>query len=76
MFIDTNVVAYFDSFGTKNIPQDALNKVKDQSIPCNISRIQDDDSIMCVLYYITFIEYMFEEKTLLGSYNLFSPSHY
>ena len=56
LFIDRNTAVYFDSFGTEYIPQEVLNKIEDKSITHNIFRIQDDDSIMCGFYCITFIE--------------------
>ena len=34
-------------------------------------RIQDSDSIKCEFYCITFIEYMFEGKSLLDYSNVF-----
>ena len=58
LFIDRNKVVYFHSFRIEYIPQELLNKIKDKSITCNIFRIQFDDSIICGLYCITFIEYM------------------
>ena len=42
----------------------------------NISRIQDDDSIMCGFYCIAFIEYMLAGKTLLDYTNSISPNDY
>ena len=72
LFIDRNLVAYFDSFGIEYIPQEVLNKIKDKSITHNIFRIQDNESIMCGFYCITFIEYMLAGKTLLEYTNLFS----
>ena len=38
--------------------------------------MQDDDAIMCGLYCIAFIEYMFAGKTLSYYTNLFSPNDY
>ena len=46
----THIIAY--------ILQGVLNKIKDKSITYNVFRIQDNDSIMCGFYCITFIEYM------------------
>ena len=56
---------YFDFFGIKYRIQEGLSKIKDKTITHNIFGIQDDDSIMCGFYCITFIEYMFAGKTLL-----------
>ena len=65
---------YFDSFGINYILQEVLCKIKDKSIIHNIFRIQDDGSIMCGFYCITFIEYMLTGRTLLDYTNLFSPN--
>ena len=76
LFIDRNTAVYFDSFGIENILQEALNKIRDKSITHNIFRIQDEDSIMCGFYCITFIEYILAGKTLLDYTNLFSLNGY
>ena len=57
-------------------PQKTLSKIKDKSIIHNIFSIQDDDSIMCGFYCITFIEYVMAGKLLLDYTNLFSPNDY
>ena len=76
LFIDRNTAVYSDSFGTEYIPQEVLNKIKDKSITHNIFKTQDNDSIMCGFYCITFIDYMLAGKTLLDYTNLFSPNDY
>ena len=76
LFIDRNTAVYSDSFGIEYIPQEVLNKIKDKSITHNIFKIQDNDSIMCGFYCITFIDYMLAGKTLLDYTNLFSPNDY
>ena len=58
LFIKTNEVIYFDSFGIKKIK-------------ANIFRIQAYDSIMCGYFCIEFINYMLKAKTLDNT-NLFS----
>ena len=67
---------YFDSFGIENILQEALNKIRDKSITHNIFRIQNEDSIVCGSYCITFIEYILAGKALLDYTNLFSLNGY
>ena len=57
MFTDINTAVYSDYFGVENIPQEVLNKMKDESITDNIFRIQDNKSVMRVFYCIAFIEY-------------------
>ena len=44
-----------------------------KNIKTSIFRIQDNNSIMCHYFYILFIEYMLNNKTLTHFTNLFSP---
>ena len=74
LVIHKNVPIYFYSFGIEYIPQELLNKIRDQSITHNIFRIQNNESIMCWFYCIASIEYMLAGKTLLDYINLFSPN--
>ena len=67
---------YFDSVGIEYISEEELNKIRDKSITYNIFRIKDNESIMCGLCFITFIEYMFAGKSLLDHTNMFSPNDY
>ena len=76
LFIDRYTAVYFVSLGIEYIPQEVLNKIRDKSITQNIFRIQDNESTMCGLFCIDFIEYMFVGKTLLDYTNLFSPNDY
>ena len=55
LFIDRNTAVCFDSFGIAYISLAVSNKIRDKSITHSIVRIQDDDSIMCGFYCITFI---------------------
>ena len=55
-----------------------MEKIKHSSlgnknIKTSIFRIQDNNSIMCGYFFILFIEYMFNDKTLTDFTNLFSP---
>ena len=66
LFLDRKKVVYFDSFGIEYISQEVLNKIRDKSITQNIFRIQDNNkSIMCRFYCITFIEYGCREQIIL-----------
>ena len=40
-FIDKNLYIYFDSFGTKYISLEVLNKIREKAITHNIFGIQD-----------------------------------
>ena len=57
LFVHENVAIYFDSFGIEYISQESLKKIKDQSITHNIFKIQENESVMCGFYCITFIAY-------------------
>ena len=63
-----------NSFGSEYIFLEVLNKIKDESITHNIFRIEDNESIMCEFYCITFIAYMLAIKTLSDYTNLFFPN--
>ena len=64
-------------FQIEYITQKVLKKkIKDKSITHNTFRIQDDDSIMCGFYCITFISYILAGKTLLDYTNLFFANDY
>ena len=85
LFVKTNEVIYFDSFGVEHIPKE-INKfirskelgsaVGNKKIKENIFRIQAYDSITCGYFCIEFINYMLKGKTLLGCTNLFSPNDF
>ena len=59
LFIDINTAVYFNYFRIEYIPLEASNKIRDKSLTDNIFRMQDNDSVICGFYCITFIEYMF-----------------
>ena len=59
------------------ISLEVLNKIReDKSIIHSIFRIQDNESIMCGIYCIAFIEHMPAGKFLLDCTNLLSPNDY
>ena len=67
---------YFASFGIEYIPQEVLNKIAGKSITHIIFRMQDNESITCGFYCISFIKCMLAGKTLLNYTNLFTPNDY
>ena len=77
LFVKTNEVIYFYSFGVEHIPKE-INKFinSNKKIKANIFRIQAYDSIMCRYFCIEFINYMLKGKTLLDYTNLFSPNDF
>ena len=72
MFVKTNEVIYFDSFGIEHIPKEINKFIGNKIIKANIFRIQAYDSIMCGHFCIEFINYMLERNTLLDYTILFS----
>ena len=86
LFVKTNEVIYFDSFGIEHIPkeinkfigneQSSSAKARNKKIKANIFRIQAYDSIICGYFCIEFINYMLKGKTLLDYTNLFSPNDF
>ena len=71
LFVKTNEVIYFDSFGIEHIPKEINKFIGNSDIKSNIFRIQAYDSIMCRYFCIEFINYMLKVKTLLDYTNLF-----
>ena len=86
LFVKTNEVIYFDSFGIEHTPkeinkfigneQSSSAKARNKKIKANIFRMQAHDSIMRGYFCIEFINYMLKGKTLLDYINLFSPNDF
>ena len=74
LVIDRNTAVYWDFFGTEYIPQEVLRKIKGKSITQKIFRIQSDDSTMCSLSFIVFIESLIAGKTWLDYTNIYNFS--
>ena len=90
IYIKTNEVIYFDSFGIEHIPKE-INKFirskelgsavgpavgSNKKIKANIFRIQVYNSTMCQYFCTEFINYMLKCKTLSDYNNLFSPNDF
>ena len=76
LYVKTNVVTYFDSFGVEHIPEEIKTFIKNRNIKTNIFRIQAYDSIMCGYFGIAFIDFMLKGKSLTEYTNLFSPNDF
>ena len=76
LFVKTNEVIYFDSFGIEHIPKEIELAIDNKKIKANIFGIQAYDSIMCGYFCIEFINYMLKGKTFLDYTNLFSPGDF
>ena len=73
LYVKNKKVVYFDSFGVEHVPKEIIKFIKNKDIIANIFRLQAYDSIMCGYFCIKFIDYMFDDKTLIDYTNLFSP---
>ena len=76
LFVKTNEVIYFDSFGVEHIPNEIEHAIGNNEIKASIFRLQAYDSIMCEYYCIEFINYMLKGTTLLEYTNLFLLKEY
>ena len=76
LYILNNDVSYFDSFGVEHVPKEIKAFIANKIIKTNIFRIQVYDSIMCVYFFIGFIDFMLVGKTLTNFTNLFSPNNF
>ena len=72
MYINGNIVTYFDSFGVEHIPEEIKRFNRNKNIMTNIFRIHASESIKCVYFYVGFIDFMFNSKNLKDFANLFS----
>ena len=76
LYFKNKKVVYFDSFGVEHVPKEIIKFIKNKDIIANIFRLQAYDSIMCGYFCIKFIDYMFDDKTLIDYTNLFSPHNF
>ena len=76
LYVNNNIVTYFDSFGVEHIPKEIMKLITRKKIITNIYRIQAYDSIMCDYFCIGFINFMFNGKSLTDYTNLFSPNDF
>ena len=73
LYVYSNNVTYFDSFGVEHIPKEIRTYINNKNIKTNIFRIQAYDSIMCGYFCIGCIDFMLAGKKLTDYDNLFSP---
>ena len=70
------VITYFDSFEVEYILKEIRNFIGNKNIKTNIYRIQANDSIMTVYFFIGFIDFVLKGKRLLDDTNVFFPKKY
>ena len=76
LYVKNKKVVYFDSFAIEYVAKEIIKFIKNKDIIANIFRLQVYGSIMCGYFCIKFIDYMFDDKTLIDYTNLFSPHYF
>ena len=76
LYINTETVTYFDSFGVEHIPKEIKNFINNKNVIANISRIQEYDSVKCGYFSIGFIHFMLKGNNLIDFTNLFPPNDF
>ena len=76
LYMNTENVTCFESFGVEHIPKEIRIFIRNKDITMNIYRIQTYDAIMCGYFCIGFIDFMIKSKSLLEYTNLFSSNDY
>ena len=77
MYVNNDIVTYFDCFGVEHIPKEIKAFIgRSVSITTNIFRIQAYYSIMFGYFCIGFINLMLAGKTLTEFTSLFSPNNF
>ena len=76
LYVNNKIMTYLDSFRVEHVPKEIMKFIVDKKIITNIYRIQAYDSIMCGYFYIGFINFMFNGKSLTDYTNIFSPNDF
>ena len=71
MYVNSNNITYFDSFGVEYILKEIKKFVRNKNIT-KICRIRAFDLIMCEYFCIGFIDFMLKGKILFDYTNVFS----
>ena len=69
-------VIYFYGFGVEHVPKEIKRFIGHKNIKASISRIQEDNSIICGYFCIGFIHFMFAGRSLIDFTSLFSPYNF
>ena len=73
LYVKNNEIISFDSFGVEYVPKEIKKFIGQKNTKTNIFRIQADNSIMFGHFCIGFIDFMFENKSLIDFTSLLSP---
>ena len=72
LYVNGNIVLYFDSFGVEHISKEIKKFIGNKNIVTNIYKTQAYNSIICRNFCIGFTDFMLKGKSLLDYSNLFS----
>ena len=73
LFCNRSEIIYFDSFGVEHVPEEIKEFVVNKNIKANIFRVQAKSLVMCVFFYIGFIDFMLAGQKLTVFTSFFSP---
>ena len=75
LYVKDDEVIYFDSVGVEQVPKEIImySTIGHKNIKANIFRIQEDNSVMCGYFCISFLDYMLAGKSLIDYTSLLSP---
>ena len=76
LYVKNNEVTHFDSFGVEHIPKEIKKFIGHKNTKTNIFRIQVANSIMCGYFCTRFIDFMFQNISLIDFTSLFSPYYF
>ena len=75
IYVKSDLVTFFDSFGYKHIPKEIKTFVGNNIFKVNISGIQAHDSIISGHFCIGFLGFMLNNKRIADFTSLFSPNN-
>ena len=73
LFCNKSDIIYFDSFRVEHVPEEIKEFVVNKNIKANIFRVQAKSLVMCVFFYIGFIDFMLAGQKLTVFTSFFSP---
>ena len=76
LFCNKSDIIYFNSFGVEHVPEEIKEFVVNKNIKANIFRAQAKSLVMCVFFYIGFIDFMLAGQKLTVFTSFFSPYNF
>ena len=76
LYVNSENVTFFDSFGVEHIPTEIKQFIRNKNIIRNIYRIQAYNSAIWEFFCTRFIKFVLKDKSLLDSTKSFSPDAY